>query len=301
MKEIKFDSQIPDEVVRSEIINEIMRNYDFFDYGFLSESTCGRKINYIQIGDKENMILLSAGFHGMEWLTTLLLLKFTDEIGKCVKTGQTIAGINVCEFLQNKGIMIVPCVNPDGTEISINGYKSACKYSDLVKRASGGNTDNWQANARGVDINHNFNAGWHELHKLEQKSNINGPGPTRYGGEYPESEIETKAITNLCRNTYFRHAIAFHSQGEEIYWQYGDDMSEKSELIAKVLSVSSGYKMAQPEGLAVGGGFKDWFIKEIKRPGLTIEIGKGKNPLPIADFNDIYNRLEEMLVLSVII
>jgi g-D-glutamyl-meso-diaminopimelate peptidase len=173
--------------------------------------------------------------------------------------------------------------------------KITAKVKRRTIRVSGGNTDNWQANARGVDINHNFNAGWHELHKLEQKSNINGPGPTRYGGEYPESEIETKAITSLCRNTYFRHAIAFHSQGEEIYWQYGDDMSEKSELIAKVLSVSSGYKMAQPEGLAIGGGFKDWFIKEIKRPGLTIEIGKGKNPLPPSDTTPIYLELRKAL------
>ena len=71
--------------------------------------------------------------------------------------------------------------------------------------------------------------------------------------------------------------------------------------MASVFSSVTGYKVCSPEGLAVGGGFKDWFITEFKKPGFTIEIGKGKNPLPISNFNDIYKRLEYMMLLSLII
>ena len=116
----------------------------------------------------------------------------------------------------------------------------------------------------------------------------------------PESEIETQLLTNLCRKVNFRHVIAFHSQGEEIYWNYKDYTPKKSFLMANILGKTSGYKVSEPEGLAVGGGFKDWFIKEFKKPAFTIEIGKGKNPLPIDDIVDVYKKLEKALVFSTI-
>ena len=55
--------------------------------------------------------------------------------------------------------------------------------------------------------------------------------------------------------------------------------------------------LEDPEGLASLGGFKDWFIGEFNRPGFTVELGKGQNPLPMSDLDDIYCRVEEMLTL----
>ena len=42
------------------------------------------------------------------------------------------------------------------------------------------------------------------------------------------------------------------------------------------------------------------FIEKFNKPAFTIEIGKGKNPLPINDFPSIYKKLEKMLVFSII-
>lgn len=196
--------------------------------------------------------------------------------------------------------MIVPCVNPDGVEISLHGSVAAGRYQELVHHASKGDTSRWQSNARGVDLNHNFDAGWEALHRQEQESGIVSAAPTRYGGPHPESEPETVALATLCRERRFRHALAFHSQGEEIYWSYGEQMPERAELMAQVMAASCGYRLSEPEGLAVGGGMKDWFLTECKRPAFTIEVGMGTNPLPMEDFSGIYSRLEEMLVLSAI-
>ena len=33
---------------------------------------------------------------------------------------------------------------------------------------------------------------------------------------------------------------------------------------------------------------KDWFIQEFRKPGFTIELGLGVNPLPISQFDEIY-------------
>ncbi len=30
------------------------------------------------------------------------------------------------------------------------------------------------------------------------------------------------------------------------------------------------------------GGYKDWFIQDFNRPGYTLELGEGQNPLPMS-------------------
>lgn len=289
-----------DQKAREKLIFQIKEKYDFISLEILGQSYCNRNIYSIQVGNPKNACLLLGGVHGMEWLTSLLLLVFADTVCHSIKHHYKIYDISLENLLYKKGVCFVPCLNPDGTEISIHGAESAKGYSSIVEKISSGNTDNWQANARGVDLNHNFNAKWQELHNLEKQQGILGPAPTRFGGEFPESEIETQGIVNLCKKNNYRHAIAFHSQGEEIYWNFGKNQPENSFLLASLFSNLSGYKLSQPQGLAVGGGFKDWFIEKFNRPSFTVEIGKGKNPLPISDFPDIYKKLEKMLVFSII-
>ena len=295
-----FNYQLPDTKYRNKIINDLLNKYTFLNHGSLSQSLCFRNIDYIQIGNPINQVLLAGAFHGMEWLTSLLLLHFVKEISEAVTKEIPISDIIISEFLKHSGVIIVPCVNPDGVEISMHGAKSAGRFSSLVEKASNGDTNSWQANARGVDINHNFNAGWNALHELELSCGITGPAKTQYGGPYPESEPESSCLTKLCRSANIRHSLAFHSQGEEIYWSYGENTPKRSELMARIMAMSSGYVATHPTGLAVGGGFKDWFINELKLPSFTVEIGKGKNPLPLSNLEEIYYQLEELLVLSLI-
>lgn len=64
------------------------------------------------------------------------------------------------------------------------------------------------------------------------------------------------------------------------------------------MAAESGYALEVPTGLSVGGGFKDWFIDEFSRPGFTLEIGKGQNPLPICTMSRLYSQIREPLVLA---
>lgn len=224
---------------------------------------------------------MCGAFHGMEGITSHILTRFLSEIHEN-------------DIVPSVSLYIVPCVNPDG--VAISKYGSACAgiYKSLVEKI--GKCDKWQANARGVDINHNFDANWKDLRKLEIENGIIGPSNTRFGGEFPESELETKAIVNLCLKEKFDCAIAFHSQGEEIYWSFDGIIPKNSELIAQRMSDLSGYSLSSPEGLAVGGGFKDWFIQFFNKPGFTIEVGKGVNPLPDSDLDSIYEKIKPMML-----
>jgi g-D-glutamyl-meso-diaminopimelate peptidase len=89
---------------------------------------------------------------------------------------------------------------------------------------------------------------------------------------------------------------SFHSAGEELFWYYGPKTPLLSRDIAEEFSFSCGYKVSFPSGMASHGGLKDWYIEKFRRPGFTVEIGKGENPLPLSDFDDIYEKLRPALI-----
>lgn len=286
-----------DEYRRTAAIDRLMKKYECIHCFPIGKSVFKRSIPCLRIGNTASYVLYTAAYHGMEWINSILMLEFADRICYAVESEEPLYGCDIKKQIAERGIMIVPCVNPDGVEISLYGSGSAGKEYCNVEKMSAGNTLSWQANGRGVDINHNFNAGWNELHELEIKNGIVSPGRTRYGGLCPESEPETAAVARLCRNNSFDMAYAFHSQGEVIYWNYGDTPPE-SRAIAQLLAAESGYEVSAPSGLAVGGGFKDWFISEFHKPAFTIETGMGENPLPLSDAADIYEKIEKMLITS---
>ncbi|HOZ55479.1 MAG TPA: hypothetical protein PK993_05555 [Clostridia bacterium] len=52
----------------------------------------------------------------------------------------------------------------------------------------------------------------------------------------------------------------------------------------------SGYKLSETPYASGFAGYKDWFLQQYQKPGYTIEAGKGINPLPIEQFNSIYEK-----------
>ena len=291
----------PSEEERNKIIDYIKEKYEFVQVGLVGKSVLNRDINFLKIGASDKIVLWLGAFHGMEWLTTMVLFKFFYKICSYIHSGKNPYVIDFKKKFEDKSLVIIPCVNPDGVEIALNGSASAGEYKHAVNLISGGETSYWQANVRGVDLNHNYNAKWEELHELEIKNGITGSSMTRYGGKIYESEPETKAVVDFCRNHNVEYAMAFHSQGEEIYYGFDGKSPKNSEKIANLLSVASGYKLSKPEGLAVGGGFKDWFVSEFNKPAFTVEIGLGKNPLPISGFEKVYEKIEKMLLVAALI
>ena len=269
----------------------------------VGRSVLGREIPALVLstGGGDNRVLMAAAFHGPEWLTALCVLRLCEELCTAIRADLPLCGIPIARALQGRQIWFVPMVNPDGVEIARYGSSAAEAYAATAAAGGADIPGMWRGNARGVDINSNFNAGWEEMQALAEKTGKNYPGARKYPGTAPESEPETRALTDLCRRLSFRHVVALHSQGEEIYWQYGDYTPPQSRMMARVLSTTSGYALAEPSPDAAHGGFKDWFMRCYHRPGFTIEWGQGKNPLPISQFEEMYDKAREMLVLSVLL
>lgn len=259
-------------------------------------SALGREIPAIGIGNLKNAVLFVGGTHAQEWLTSSLLVRFAEEFAAAYASGGELAEISLSSVMAGRGLVIVPLLNPDGVEIALHGSASAGKLRGLVEEIQKKHPNQrWQANARGVDLNHNFDAGWKKLRAMEIAAGITGPSPTRYGGPYPHSEPETLSLVHLTAAFDPRRLYSFHSQGEEIFWEYQDIPVPQGKLIAQTLSALSGYRLVQNGGLASHGGLKDWYIETFRRPGFTIEIGKGENPLPIEDLEPVYARLLPMM------
>lgn len=280
------------------LITALRGRYSFLDAMPIGCSVLGRDITGMILGSGRERILYAAGFHGQEWISSLVLLRFCEEVCAALERNGSIADIRVAEALAGRSLVFVPMVNPDGVDIAIHGSGSAGSYAQTVRELSGNEAGRWQANARGVDINHNFNAGWETLRAMERENGIDSASPRQWCGEAPESEPETAALTALCRRASFRHVLALHSQGEEIYWKYGERTPAHARVMAEVMAAAAGYAVCDPEGLASHGGFKDWFIEETGRPGFTVELGKGINPLPLSDFEPLYEKVQEMLMLA---
>ena len=282
----------------SGLCRALAGRYPFLTALPIGHSVLGRQVWGLTLGTGDERVLMAAAFHGQEWLTSLVCLRLCEDICEALSADRPLDGWDIRRALSGRQAVFVPQVNPDGVEIALYGSSAAGRYAETVRVAGGDVPGKWQANARGVDINHNFNAGWQKLQQAERKKGIVGPSARQWGGPAPESEPETQALTALVGRCRFAQVVALHTQGEEIYWQYGDRTPKDSRLRAQILAAASGYTVSAPTGLASHGGFKDWFIETTGRPGFTIELGRGTNPLPLTRFDGIYRKAREMLEIS---
>ncbi len=266
--------------------------YPFIGYGSAGTSVLGRQLYYIRLGTGPNEVFFNGAHHSLEWITAPLLMKFAEDFLKGLVLDRPIRGFNTRRIWETSSIYILPMVNPDGVDLVLNGLSPDNPYYSRLIRWNNNSTDfsrTWQANIRGVDLNHNYNAAWELSKAAEAQYGITGPGPTRYSGPYPESEPETRTVADFTRAHNFRLVLAYHSQGEIIYWNFMNLATEEARIIGETLAADSGYTLDTATGIASYAGYKDWFIQEYRRPGYTVEVGRGQNPLPISQFDKIYS------------
>lgn len=301
----------PDSARVAEWVHALALRYGgLMEVSVIGNSLLGRKIHSFHIGSRRRHVLYCGGVHGREWITTLLLLHFAEELLAACADGTALCEMDVRRLLETGGLTVIPVLNPDGAEISLHAGKGGVPEDYLVPALAssplGEKLRNdrefcrrWKANARGVDINRNFDAGWDDMRLISLENGIRGPASEGWTGECPVSEPETRAVVSLCEKERFRHLIAFHSQGEVIYWNYRQCTPPKTHIMARILSMSSGYALGEPALSACAAGLKDWFMEHYRAPAFTVEVGSGRCPLPLSSFRFLYNRLREMLVLGI--
>lgn len=273
-------------------LKNLTSNYDFIFQSSIGKSVMGKDIPVLKIGNGKKKLLLCGAYHGLEYITSAFLMKFIATYTVNLMTDKRFLDYDVKKLYKNTSLYIVPMVNVDGVDIAIHGLDITNPYHRELISAVGIHSFNnvWQANARGVDLNHNYDADW--------EITVASSAPTKYGGECPESEPETKALVEFMKRENFDILLAFHSQGGEIYYDFKGMADEKSKNLALQMAAQSGYTVCEPTGTASYGGCKDWFIKTFGKSGFTVEMGKGKNPLPLSMLDDIFDENAKIILLA---
>jgi g-D-glutamyl-meso-diaminopimelate peptidase len=256
-------------------------------------SVLGQPLHLFRTGSGKTHLLVHAAMHANEWLTSFALLRVLERYSSAlVGCERELAEL---EWLQSCSIWAVPLVNPDGVQLVMDGADefSATLRSQLLAW-NGGNRNfaGWKANIRGVDLNDQFPAGW-EQEQARRSGQAPGPGPRDYVGVAPLVEPEALALAELTERVQFAAVLALHSQGEEIYYNYRNLEPDVSLTLAQSMASASGFRAVALQDS--DAGFKDWFIGQFRRPGFTIELGNGHNPLPWKDLPVITEQLAAIL------
>ncbi len=243
-------------------------------------SLCGRPLTAVSVGYGRPVMLYVAGHHAMEWLPGWTLLDFAREYMRFFAENRAPRGT----------FWLVPLLNPDGVALAAGGYDPSHLLAPRQVKANGGSTDfsHWQANARGVDLNHNYPAGFDAYRSVEASLGIYGGAPTRYSGVAPLSEPETQALAALIDFLSPDVTVALHTQGEEVFC--GITPEARTHLLAHLAARHLGYRLSRPTGAAAYGGLTDW-LSERGMCALTLECGRGVNPLPPGDYLGMSHRL----------
>jgi len=240
-----------------ELKNEYGDNIQIGNFG---ESVEERKLMYAIIGNADKDILFTGGMHAREYIGSVCNMVIIETILKGIKENNP----EIKELLNNYRIVFLPMINPDGINLSQNGFESVSEeykeqvrdiylYKDL-KEIKG--------NINGVDINRQFEQGWNNAPTLTK-------GEDGYKGEKPLQEPEAIALFNFVQSGQLnvKAHIGIHSQGEVIY--YNPEQTGAKELV-ETLKKSTGYTPIKD--LQADGNFSA-FLETLKIATATLEVG----------------------------
>lgn len=282
------------------IIEGLKARYPFVTTASAGTSIMGRELWYMTIGSGAENVFFNASHHANEWITTPVLLKFTEDYLKSLIAQSSLSNTDAAVLYRTKRLWVMPLVNPDGVDLVTDSLPRDSRYY-IEARAIGVAypsipfPSGWKANISGTDLNLNYPASWERAKEIKASQGFTSPAPRDFVGTAPLSALESRAVYNLSLQNDFALTVSLHTQGEVIYWKYLDFLPPRSEEIADELARVSGYTKEITPYASGFAGYKDWFISYYNRPGYTVEIGRGNNPLPIGDFDSIYTDVLPLL------
>lgn len=270
----------------------------------IGQSLDGRNIYDIIIGNPAapKKILFQGAIHAREYIVVPLMMQQLEYMLAFYGTG-TYNDQPLSSVLNNVAVHYIPMANPDGVTLSqfgesairseelrqtiqncytldIADARTALSYEEYLTR--------WKSNARGVDLNHNFDADWDTLNPT-----LNHNSFTDYKGPSPLSEPESQALANLAQQNAFSAVINYHAMGRVLYWDTeGNQKAAESYDMALAASGVTGYQVLASKGV---GGYKDWLQKKGNPvPGLTIEVGRSTCPVAFSEYQSIWDQNKQI-------
>lgn len=275
-----------------ELIRALAQAYPIISLQQFGTTAFGRPLWAMTIGSGERKVIFSAAHHANEWITSYVLLRFAEDLARAITSGGTLYGIPASTLAKTQ-ITLVPMVDPDGVDLVTGAIAPGSVEYELARRLADHYPDipfpdGWKANLLGVDLNLQYPAGWLLAREIKFSQGYTRPGPRDFVGRAPLNQLESRALAALTEEIDPALVLAYHTQGEVIYWQFQDIFVPEAQALAEDFARTSGYALEEVPAQSANAGYKDWFIQNFRRPGFTIEVGRGENPLPLDQFEKIY-------------
>ena len=273
----------------------------------IGQTVDGNKLYDFRVGNPaaERHLLVFGGIHAREYITAQLVMRQLVQLLSDQSTNGSYENIAVRELLSNTEIHFIPMANPDGISISQLGLEGL--HTEAVREtvrqiaAKDGKAltesylRQWKSNANGVDLNRNFDALWESYN-----DHLGHASADHYKGIAPECELESKALADLTRQFQFDATLSYHTQGEVIYWNFGQEgeLKNMSLLLANRVSELTGYRLDGNFQALDTAGYKDWALSKLGIPSLTIEAGHGGNPVDPAQMDAIWRENRDVVPMT---
>lgn len=285
-------------------LNSLKATYPKMQMDVLGNTIDGRQLYHVVVGNPSapHKILVHGGIHAREYISSQLVMREIVALLEMQQNNLLYHGQSIATLLQNTCIHFVPMVNPDGITLVQGGVDAlntqAAKTMVMSMAAQDQVTDlatylrKWKNNINGVNLNRNFDAFWQEATpKVDHPSNM------FYKGTGPESEVESKALANLCRQLMPDYTISYHTQGRVIYWYFGEtgNYKAKGQHLANVVHQNTGYTISNTWSQTDAAGFKDWAVQKLDIPSVTIELGRGTSPVDESQITQMWTENDGIL------
>ena len=248
---------------------------DELELGSIGMSLEGRTLYAAVVGCEgaQYELLIQGGIHGREYIGAYLVYCQLEHV---LEQGVP----------EDVRFHFIPMTNPDGVEISRTLTLGEAQLGIYRQQLAAGLTElsepeyaaQWKANAAGVDLNRNFDAGWAQID--------GGAAPASEGfkGAAPEDQPESRALAEYTRSVMPDAALSYHSSGSLVYAEYAlapQEVNAASRSLAEALGEAAGYPLEDTEELDAGG-YKDWAASALGIPSVTVELGYGDDPQRLA-------------------
>lgn len=247
----------------------------------LTRSILGKEIPVLRLGRGKSTVVYVAAQRGTEGVLSEVLLDFVRDYAKQHKNNGKPFDTALSYLFAERTILIVPMLNPDGVGYVRDGVLEDNPLADRVRRMNGENGfSSWEANARGVDLTHNYQTGFFAHRESAHKEGVISGAPRGFGGEYPESEPESAALCRLLRlhRGDLLGVLVLQLGKGEIHCSCKDKLSAKTMAAGRILGRATGYRLIGPERSAPEGGLADWCIEHLSRPAYRVECDVAKYP-----------------------
>lgn len=247
---------------------QIARVYDIGNSWEKDNGLGDRDLWAIKISDNvatdedESEILFLGCHHAREWISVEVPLYLAKHLVESYDTDPLVRS-----YVNHGEIWIVPMVNPDGHQYSVD----VDRWWRKSRRYNGGGI-------YGVDLNRNYGYAW------GGPGSSGDPSASTYRGPAPFSEPESQAIRSLGLSHDFLAVVSYHSYGQLVLypWSYTYDPAPDGPLMnalatgmADLIRGVHGRDYTPQQGsdlYLASGTTDDWFYGELATVGFTIEL-----------------------------